>query len=182
MSLSWQIQQQNKCLWLQCSLNVADMSLGIYLAMIILSNHMYAGDVIFLVVFWEKTALCVLAGILFMTSVLASNLATMLMALDRFLCIVVWPFKRRGFSTKQSVISLITGWCIDMLLPILASVLSSQSVSNSACIPIGGESASVTFSSIYIALNSLIFLCTGSAYGTIMIRRLVEIRLRVSHH
>ena len=161
MSFSWHIQQKTIPAYFQCSLTIADTMMAIYLSVIIVSNHVYSGNVIFIAVFWKETALCATAGVLFMVSVLASNISTLLIALDRCLCMVLrGPFATRGFTTRQMVLCICIGWFTALLLPTLASMLS-QPVTNSACIPVGGESTSVIFSSIYVAVNSLVFLCTS---------------------
>ena len=84
--------------------------------------------------------------------------------------IVVNPFARMGFSLKQAIGCIFSGWLFAIALPVLSSVLSSQPITNSACIPIGGESVSVVFSSIYVAVNSIIFLCSACAYSAIIVK------------
>ena len=111
-----------------------------------------------------------IAGTLFVISVLSSNISTLLIALDRCMCLVIrGSFAKKGFSTKQMILSICICWCTAITLPTLATI-SSHYVADTTCVPIGGESASVVFSCIYVAIHSMLFLGTGCAYIAIMIK------------
>ena len=125
MSFSWNIQQKTIHACFQCSLTIADTIMAVYISIIIISNHIYSGNVIFIVFFWKDTVLCIIAGVVFMTSVLASNISTLLISFDRCLCMVIrGPFATRGFSTRKIILFICLGWCTAITLPTLASTHS----------------------------------------------------------
>ena len=95
-----------------------------------------------------------------------SNVTTMLIAIDRFLCIVYRTFQSFGFTKQQCIGVLVASWFAGLLLPLLSAFLSDNSITNSACILLGG-SINVTLSIAYAAVYMLVFACTTCAYASI---------------
>ena len=75
------------------SLNVSDGLMAVYLVIIIVSHHIHQGEVAFTIVDWKESIACKFTGALMISSVTSSNIVTMLLALDRFVCILLRPFE-----------------------------------------------------------------------------------------
>ena len=95
---------------LQCCLNVADFTLGLYLSSLIVFNYIYQGDVAYVAFQWKTSVTCKIAGVVFMPSISMSNVTTMLIAVDRFICIVYRKFQSYGFTKQQCIVGLIVSW------------------------------------------------------------------------
>ena len=102
-----------------------------------------------------------------MMSVQVSTGATTLIAIDRFICIVLKPFQKYGFTTQISVLLVVLSWIVGAVLPISSALYSNKNMANSACILIG-ESLSTTFSILYICMNFILFIGLTIVYVKIM--------------
>ena len=169
-SLIWHLNSTKLVqLLLLCNLNVADGLMAVYLFIIITVHHIYGGDVAYVAMFWKRTILCKLTGTIMLISVMASNVSTLLLAIDRFICFVWKPFQRHGFTTIQVVIALVASYIVVLVPPILASLLSHQPVENSVCIPVG-SSVSAPFSITYACINTLLFILIAIAYSSVILK------------
>ena len=151
------------------SLHFADTFISVYLVMILIINYLHDGDLVYVAVFWKKTATCHISGTIMMISIMASNACTFVIAIDRYICIYLKPFQRYGLTTAQVFICYISMFFISILPVLLVPVLSSREIGNSLCIPLG-NSVSPPFSIYYSIYNVLIFILTFIAYGSIMVK------------
>ena len=163
----WQYHNsKSKCTILYCNLSVADGVMSLYLMLILVANYVTAGNVAYVALQWKNTSWCRSAGTILAISVFASHMATLLIAIDRFICIVMKPFQRYGFSSTQSIAGVCFAWPVAVVIPTLAAVFSTADVTNSACIMIG-PSLSLLFSGIYTLVNLLVFLSIAVIYSII---------------
>lgn len=139
----------------------------IYLSILITVNSIYKGNIGYVALKWKSSTICKLIGSIIMLSVEVSTLATALIAIDRFICIVITPFKKVGFETGPAIISIIVSWICGAILPVLSVLLSGTFITNSACIVLG-DSISMLFSILYIIFNSIIFICLTVVYLAVL--------------
>ena len=100
-----------------------------------------------------------------MISVMASNLTTYLMALDRFICIVWRSYEKYGFTFGQAIIGMCISYVFAMLLPLLALLISSKEIENAMCFPVGGSVAAI-FSILYACIGiTLLFIITAMYFA-----------------
>ena len=147
------------------SLCVADGSLAVYLVLLVSANAAYRDDVGYVALKWKHSALCHLAGTLSTLSVEMSIISTFFIALDKYVCIIVHPFKRKGLDFKFSCALILITW---LMVSIAFSLLSFHSqITNSACILVG-STLSIGYATVHILFNSLIFVIMVSIYGIIL--------------
>ena len=170
ISLVWNIkhnsqQLSTKCL--HCLLNVCDCLMAVYIFIIITAHHAHERNTRYIVLLWKQTYTCKIAGVIMMTSVNGSNLVTLLIAIDRYICIVLKPFQRYGFSTKQAVHALLVCSSISVLLPVLSVTTTLKGIINSACVLLG-RSLSVIYANVYATCNILTFTCIIVLYTQVI--------------
>ena len=153
-------------------LNIADSLMPVYLIMILVLHYIHSGDVAYVALFWKRSILCRAIGTIMVLSIHASNAATCLLALDRFICIVWKPFQRHGFTTVQAIAGMCISTMFILISPLLALFLSGKDIKNTVCIAIG-SSLSLPFSITYVGLNfisiSMLSLCCTAIIITVRI-------------
>ena len=102
-----------------------------------------------------------------MLSVTASNMATLLIAIDRYICMVFKPFQKFGLSTKHCVIHSASLWTFACLITVLSGVLTRRKTVNSACILLG-RSLDLVYSIIYIITNTMTLIIIISVYSQVL--------------
>ena len=165
--LAWNLSTHNRrkaSNLLMISFNMADGLMAVYVFMTLAYHHVYHGDIAYIALQWKTSVMCKVAGVIFMSSISMSNFTTMLIALDRFLCIVYRKFQLFGFTKQQCIVALIASWFAGLLLPVLSALVSDNTITNSACILIGG-SVNVGFSIAYSVTYMLVFACTICVYA-----------------
>ena len=150
------------------ALTLADGLMALYIAMIILAHHMYESDVLYISMIWKTTLYCKLCGVIIMASISVSNISTLIITADRFTCMVLRPYARKGFSTTQIITALTIGWITGLILPLLSAFLPGTTISNSVCILVG-TSVHPAISITYTVQNVAIFvhigvMCTALVY------------------
>ena len=151
---------------LHCSLNIADGLMGIYVFTLIVFNHLYQGEGANVAMVWKRSTLCHAISFIAMSSLLMSKVSTLMIALDRLVCIVVRPFERCGFSTKQSVIAVVVGLCVGLPIP-TTNIVFSDTELNNICILIG-SSSSLVLSIIFLVSHTILFILITLVYGIIL--------------
>ena len=154
---------------LTCSLSVADGLMAVYLISIITINFLYSGDTTYIALSWKQSNVCRVVGTSLTISILTSHMFTMLVAVDRFICVVWRPFKRQGFNKVQSVCFCCGAWCAGLVLPMLARVLSDQPASNSPCILLA-KSSSLGFSALFTVLTILVSIVVIASYVPLVLK------------
>ena len=91
-----------------------------------------------------------------MASFMSSNFITLLIAVDRFVCIVVRPFAKKGLPMKLAIIGIIISVAISVTLPVMSLTIARRDIINAACILLG-ESISLPYSIVYIVTNIMLF-------------------------
>ena len=81
----------------------------------------------------------------------------MFVSVDRCICIVWKSCQRFGFTTKQSIISMVPGLMMGTVLPIMAAVSTNKALSNPVCVMIG-SGLSIAFSIQYVVFNVIFIL------------------------
>ena len=163
---------------LMINFNVADGLMSVYLLLTIVSHHIHLGNVLYVALRWKISAMCKVAGVIFMYSISMSNAITMLTAVDRFLCFVYRKFQSFGFTKQQCLAILIVSWVLGLTLPLLSAILSN--ITNSACVLIGG-SVAIPFSIAYTIEYLLIFACTISMYASVTYTLYQSNKMKKSH-
>ena len=141
---------------LGCCLNTADCLMAVYLAMLVTEDSIYHNDVGFVALHWKTSTICLSSGVICLLSVEMSTMITLLIAVDRVICIVITPFRRKGFTLKTAVITAMTVWVVTLVTFSVAFQVTPPHITNSACI-IVGSSLSLKFSILLLTYNSLLF-------------------------
>jgi hypothetical protein len=121
---------------LSCNLSVSDGIMAVYICMLVAADTNFSGNVGYVVLLWKNSALCKVSGMILITSVQASIVSTLLIAIDRYICIVLKPFQKFGLSMKATVSGICIGWCFS-ILPQLVTIFFVSNVTSSACILVG---------------------------------------------
>ena len=101
-----------------------------------------------------------------MISVSTSNMSTLILAVDRFICIVMKPFQKYGFTIKQCTVAMCFGHMIIIIPPIIVSILLGN-IENVLCIPVG-NSIPLPFSILYFTCSTITFSTIAVLYTAIM--------------
>ena len=165
---------------LTCSLNIADGLMSIYLCVVINSYFIHEANIAYDVLYWKQSFVCKMSGVIIMTSVMASNLTTMLNALNRFIVIVWKPFQRYGLTSRQSIVGLLLIWIMSIVIPLLSAVATQSDILNSACIILGG-SLYLPYAVIYIIVNCLLFMCVTLFYAQVAHSVYLSGKIQKSH-
>ena len=140
---------------LSSTLMFSDALMGVYILIMLIVDRVYTGNIFYISYFWKSSVLCRSLGTLGIISLQLSNISTMIISLDRFVCIVLHPFQRYGFTTSQTVLCVILGWLLGLVQPVLAASLSKVNISNSACVLIG-NSLAMPFTIVLIIVSTLV--------------------------
>ena len=96
----------------------------LYIAIIFIEDSVYQGDVGYVALYWKESKACLAGGALCLLSLEMSTVATLLIACDRFICIVVTPFRKKGFTLTSAGSLNIIMWCAHLLLLFIISSIS----------------------------------------------------------
>ncbi|XP_076348207.1 G-protein coupled receptor GRL101-like [Tachypleus tridentatus] len=154
------------------NLAIGDMLMGIYLLIIAAVDFYYRGIYFIYASYWKHSLLCQFSGFL---STLSSELSVStltIITLDRFLCII-FPFRMRRLSTKQTSFIMAGVWTVVLLLagvPLMPINYFSNFYGRSGvCLALHitperphGWEYSV---SVFLALNFISFTFIALAYG-----------------
>ena len=141
---------------LGCCLNAADFLMSVYIGIIVAADSIYNNNVGYIALAWKRSITCLLASAMCLYSIQMSILITVLIAVDRFICIVVNPFRKKSFTYQISIILALTVWIVALLAIILAFLIATPDITNSACIAIG-TSLSLKYSILLLCLNATVF-------------------------
>ena len=163
VSLAWHLHGQKAVVirLLNVKLDFADALISVYLFMILGAHYFYRGNIEYVAMHWKKSLLCRAAGTFMMVSTSMSNIATLLISVDRCICIVFQPFKKRGFTLSQALICLAAVYSLSVLPLSLMSMQSTKAIENSVCLMVG-SSMQWLFSVTYICCNFLVFTFTSA--------------------
>jgi hypothetical protein len=164
---------------LACSLSLADGLIGVHLMILIIVHAIHQNDVGYVALRWKESVLCKVIGIIIMMSIEASFITTTLIAIDRFLCLVVRPFEQEGLSTAAAICTLILSYCLSITFTVLAALYSTKSIATSACILLG-ESLSMIFSIIYLIFNTVLFIVLVALYLALIIKVVKSSKIKKS--
>jgi hypothetical protein len=151
------------------SLGVADLLMGVYLAVVGAADHAYRGRYFSEEVAWRSSAACQVAGFLSLLSCEVSAAMVCVITLDRLLTLR-FPFSRLRFTRPSASLTCVALWGLGLLLaalPLLPGTSHWQFYQNtSICIPLpvtrrryGGQSYAF---GVMIGLNLLLFLLVAT--------------------
>ena len=140
------------------NLGIADLTMSLYHCMIISVNYIYNGYATYVATTWKESVMCRLIGVTMMFSMIASNLFTGLIAIDRYVVTVIHPFKRYGLSRYRALIGVVICYLCALVLSIMTGLYSNTSIKNTMCIFVG-SSVSFGISVLHIIINISIFSC-----------------------
>ena len=153
---------------LGCCLNIADALMSVYLVIIITADGVYHGNAGFVALHWNESWPCAVGGLICLLSVEMSTTMTLLIAIDRFVCIVVTPFHRQGFSLPITVLISSLMLIFTLVLLLLVFILAPPTYTTSICIPLG-SSVSKLFSLLLLAYNLILFLTLCTLYTLLFV-------------
>ena len=155
------------------NLSMADLLMGVYIAIIGVSDEMFRGEYLHYDETWTHSVACKVAGFLSLLSSEVSALTIWLITLDRFI-VLRFPFSRVRFQRASAAVACLFTWFIGCLLafiPLLPVTSHWEFYSQTGiCIPLPvtrrdfkGKVYSV---SVFIVLNFVLFLfiATGQAF------------------
>jgi hypothetical protein len=118
-------------------LSLADLLMGVYLAIIGTSDRLYHGTYLWHDHTWRHSFACSVAGFLSLLSSEVSALITCLITLDRFL-VLRFPFSRLHFDVTSAHVAAGAVWVVGLILAFVPLMTSHwQFYSQSAiCIPL----------------------------------------------
>ncbi|KAK7088052.1 hypothetical protein V1264_022024 [Littorina saxatilis] len=163
------------------NLSIADLFMGVYLAIIGVADLIYHGEYLWHDDEWKNSTACKIAGFLSLVSCEVSAIIICLITLDRFL-VLRFPFSRLHFQRTSALITCGLIWMAGVVLaavPLLPMTSHWKFYSQTGiCIPLpfsGSESShgyDYTFS-VLILLNLVLFLliAVGQALVYWSIRR-----------
>ncbi|KAL8566547.1 hypothetical protein ACOMHN_009761 [Nucella lapillus] len=96
-------------------LSVADMLMGVYLAIIGVADRLYSRDYRWKDAEWKQSAACQLAGFLSLLSSELSAFLICLITLERFL-VIRFPHKQLRFSPRMAHAASLAGWLVGVVL------------------------------------------------------------------
>ena len=97
------------------ALTVADLCMGVYLAIIGIADLAYRGEYLWQAKTWKNSEFCQMAGFLSLMSTEVSAFVICLITLDRFL-VLCFPFSTLHFSRKSAVVACASVWILGLLL------------------------------------------------------------------
>jgi hypothetical protein len=103
-----------------------------------------------------------MAGAILTTSIETSMLASLLIAMDRLICIVILPYQKYGLSRKAIYVNITLSWIFSIVTSIMAPIFTDR-VKNAACIYLGKSLPSVP-SALYLGFNAIIFIFLSAIY------------------
>ena len=118
--------------FLDLNLNVADLLMAAFLLFIAFLDQIMCGKIAYLALRWHGSWWSRLAGMLHNLAVLMSSNATLLITVDRFMCIIVRPFQRYGFSWWTNAALVGCSWLM-MTFAVLMQGFLLKSKQNSKC-------------------------------------------------
>ena len=120
-------------------LNVSDLLMGVYLAIIGVADRVFRGTYVWNDVLWTHGATCRLAGFLSLVSSEVSAFLICLITLDRFL-VLRFPFSQLRFTVRSAHVACCLSWGVGVSLaavPLLPSLHHWRFYSQSGiCIPL----------------------------------------------
>jgi hypothetical protein len=151
------------------SLGVADLLMGVYLAVVGAADHAYRRRYFSKEVAWRSSVTCQVAGFLSLLSCEMSAAMVCVITLDRLLTLR-FPFSRLRFTRHSASLTCVALWGLGLLLaalPLLPGTSHWQFYQNTGiCIPLpvtrrryGGQSYAF---GVMIVLNLLLFLLVAS--------------------
>ncbi|KAL8559360.1 hypothetical protein ACOMHN_045080 [Nucella lapillus] len=121
------------------NLSMADLLMGLYLAMVGGADHVYRGRYIWFEESWKPSFACQLAGFLSFLSSETSALIICLITLDRFL-VLTFPFSRLHFRQWSAAVACLLVWLLGFSLasvPLLPAASQWHFYSQTGiCIPL----------------------------------------------
>jgi hypothetical protein len=153
-----------------CNLSFADGLMGNYLSILAIVDSMYAGDTAYVAMKWKTSALCKALGFILLLSVKSSTLFTLLIAVDRFICIVLRPFQGYGLSKLATKVLVTAGWLLGALFPsISVSILPVNYVATSSTCFLISASLSGIYSFFHLLFDSCVFIVIILSYIPIIV-------------
>ena len=124
---------------LGCNLNAADSLMSIYLIIIMIMDSIFHKDIAYVALKWKLSAQCLLAGATCLFSIEMSIIFNLMIAVDRFICIVIRPFSKKGMTLKASLVVSASLWVVMLAIFSLTFVFARPQLTNSVCIIIGSS-------------------------------------------
>lgn len=150
---------------LMCNLSVANLLMGIYLAMLAVIDLRSFGEYQNHARAWQYGPGCNIAGFL---SILSTELAVItltIITMERYFTIVHPLRQHMHLSTKQIVILILIGWVVSLLLAILPIVGISSYVRVAICLPFDVDrQESKGYVTLLLTTNGLAFLTVLFCY------------------
>ena len=97
------------------NLSVADLIMGVYLAIVVVTDQVYSGEYFRYDDQWKESAVCKIAGFLSLMSTEVSTFIICLITLDRFLALR-FPFSRLHFSRSSALTACAIVWVVGIAL------------------------------------------------------------------
>ncbi|XP_076438774.1 relaxin receptor 2-like [Babylonia areolata] len=94
---------------------LSDFFMGVYLLIIGLADHVYAGDYLWKESYWKRSTVCSISGFLSLLSCEVSSILICLITLDRFL-VICFPFSRLRFGSTSAHVACTVSWGLGMVL------------------------------------------------------------------
>jgi leucine-rich repeat-containing G protein-coupled receptor 7 len=164
---------------LSCNLNVADCLMAVYLGVVAVADVHYRNNVGYVALQWKYSSLCQAAGGILLLSVEASTLSTLLIALDRFVLIVLRPFEKRGLHLKTAISGTISCWVLAVALPVVLLNIYQGPIKNSACI-FTSSSLPPSYAISLLVINTILFLFLLVVYILILHSTLITLKESLS--
>ena len=95
------------------NLCLADLLMGVYLAMVGVADQVYRGQYLWYENTWTSSDACRVAGVLFLLSSEVSAFIICLITLDRFI-VLRFPFSTVRFRRKSAVVACVLVWIVGM--------------------------------------------------------------------
>ena len=148
---------------LACSLVIADVLMALHMFTVIAFHHVTQNDIPYITMMWKNSVWCRTVATVTLISMMMSNVSTMFIALDRFVCVVIRPMEQMGLRDIHIIGAVSVGWVVGLTVPILAAFLSEVDITNSACMLMGG-SLSLPFAIVTLTLCGTTFVIIAAAY------------------
>ena len=121
------------------NLSIADLLMGVYLALVGIADHVYRGKYFWFEKTWKLSVPCKIAGFLSLLSSETSAFIIWLITLDRFL-VLSSPFSEVRFKRRSAGLTCLLVWCLGLGLaavPLLPITSAWQFYSQTGiCIPL----------------------------------------------
>lgn len=151
---------------LMCNLSVANLLMGIYLAMLAVIDTRSYGEYQNHARAWQYGPGCNIAGFLSILSTELAVLTLTIITMERYFTIV-YPLKQHmHLSTKQIIIFILIGWILSLILAILPIVGVSSYGRVAICLPFDVDSMeSKGYVTFLLTTNGIAFLTVLFCYG-----------------